>query len=408
MKVRGIACVLVVVMLFCFLPTAYAEGETPLNVFWKDGLHIDSADKRIQLRIGGRIQNDWVLWSGTKDIEDALGDNISSGTEFRRARLYLGGTMYERLIFMAEYDFAEGDSAFKDVFVGITKVPVAGTVRVGHFKEPFSLEELGSDNFSTFVERGLPNIFAPSRQTGLGMNNAFFDQRVTVGLSVFNLTDSVSGNSTGDNFQFAGRVTGLPFYAKDGAQLLHLGFSYWYVNPDDSEWRVRQRPEVHLSPRWVDTGVFGSDDVNNVSVEAAAMWGPFSVQGEYMFADVNSKTTATLPNTNDPFLSGFYVAASWVITGEHRSYKRDEAAFSGVDPERDFLRGGYGAFEVAARYSQLDLDNEGVSGGLLNDETVGINWYLNPNARVMLDYVHADLDHVGSADAVVTRFQVQL
>ena len=343
-----------------------------------------------------------------QSIEDALGENVSSGTEFRRARLYLGGTMYERLIFMAEYDFADGDSAFKDVFVGVNDVPVAGTVRVGHFKEPFSLEELGSDNFTTFVERALPNVFVPSRQTGFGMNGAYFDQRATLGLSAFSLTDSVSGNSTGSNVQFAGRVTGLPYCAKDGAHLVHVGFSYWYVNPDDSEWRVRQRPEVHWSPRWVDTGVFAADDVNNVSIEGAGEWGPFSVQGEYTFADVNSKTTATLPNTNDPFLSGWYVQASWVVTGEHRIYKRDEGVFSGVNPEHNFLRGGYGAFEVAARVSHLDLDNEALSGGLLNDVTLGVNWYLNPNARVMLDYVHADLDDVGAADAVVTRFQVQL
>jgi phosphate-selective porin OprO/OprP len=113
---------------------------------------------------------------------------------------------------------------------------------------------------------------------------------------------------------------------------------------------------------------------------------------------------------------GVYAQVSFFLTGEHRPYEPDYGRFGRVRPKAniDPAEGGFGAFEVAARYSYLDLDDRNVQGGRLSDVTLGLNWYLFPNARIMLNYIHADLsdreapafDVSGTGDIVQTRFQV--
>jgi phosphate-selective porin OprO/OprP len=82
---------------------------------------------------------------------------------------------------------------------------------------------------------------------------------------------------------------------------------------------------------------------------------------------------------------GWYAQASYVLTGERRRYSRSSGTFQGVRPRRK-----WGAVEVAVRYSTLDLDDGSVSGGEASDWTVGLNWYVRENLRLMFDYVHVD------------------
>jgi phosphate-selective porin OprO/OprP len=401
--------VLSVALLLGWLPNAHAEGEEAFKIYWKEGLRMETPDKQFQMKIGGRIHNDWVWWQGEEDIQDFLGASVDDGVEFRRARIYLSGEMYDHVIWKAEYDFAGGESQFKDVFMGLKDLGAVNTLRAGHFKEPFSLEELTSSNYTTFMERGLPNAFVPSRNTGIGINTGLADDLITVAAGVFRDSDDF-GEGIGDNYQFSGRLTGLPLYVNDGEQLVHLGFSYRRQNPDGNDLQIRSRPEAHCCsdggdlPRFVDTGVFDADDLDTYGFEGAALFGPFSAQAEYILADVGSD------DTGDPLLSGWYVFGSWLITGEQRIYKKEDAAFAGVKPNHNFLQdGGMGAWELAARYSSIDLNDEGVAGGELDDVTLGVNWYLNHNARVMVNYIYADLDGISNAaHALMTRFQVNL
>lgn len=371
---------------------------------WKEGIRLDSADGAFKLKIGGRIMNDWAWMSQDDEIETAVGE-LEDGTEFRRARLYVEGTIYERMIFKAQYDFAGGDADFKDVYIGLKKLPTLGTLKVGHFKEPFSLEELTSSKYITFMERSLPIAFAPSRNTGIGVMNAVLDKRMTWALGIFRDTDSFGdGAGDGGGYSFTTRVTGLPWYEDKGRKLLHLGFAWSRRDPEDDVVRFSQRPEVHLAPRFVDTEEFAATQIDLLGVETALVYGPASVQGEYIHADVETRSGS------DPDFSGFYVTGSYFLTGEHRKYKESSGAFSRVKPKNNFLdgKGGLGAWELAVRYSEIDLDDRdaGILGGELHDFTFGINWHLNPNARVMLNYVLSELEGVGDADLVGMRFQV--
>src|SRR3989339_1181212 len=312
------------------------------RVYWKEGLNFDSINKNFKLKIGGRIQQDWGWFTEDKEIRDTIGDQVD-GAEFRRARIYLSGTIYNNIDFKMEYDFAGGGRpSFTDVFVELKEIPVVGNFKVGHFKEPFSLEELTSSNYITFMERSLPNVFAPARNTGMMLHNTLADKRMTWATGVFrnadDFGDSEGNESTEGGYSFSGRLTGLPWYEEEGRKLLHTGIGYSYQNAFQNEIRYRQRPEMGMADRFVDTGTIKDAEAAHLfGPELALVYGPFSLQTEYIFAD------------------------------------------------------------------------EAISGGRLQDTTVGVNWHLNPNMRIMLNYVHSEADvsgEDGSADLVGMRFNI--
>jgi phosphate-selective porin OprO/OprP len=374
-------------------------NPTDIRVFWKEGLNLVTLDENFKLKIGGRLQTDW-LWSSEDDaIKSDIGEQ-EDGVEVRRARLYFSGLIYDNVEYKLQFDFAGGEAVLKDAYLTLTDFPL-GELWMGHFKEPFSLEELTSSKYITFLERALPNIFAPSRNMGFMLHNVAANERMTTAIGVFRDTDDFGENVDDGGYNITGRITALPIYENKGANLLHLGAAYSYRNPDDSI-RYRQRPEAHLTDRFVDTGTFAGDQVDLVGLEAAWVNGPLSLQGEYMMAD-----TDRLDGGSDVGFDGYYVQASYFFTGEHRSYKAAEGAFSRVKPKQNYsaATGGTGAWEAKARYSGLDLSDKDITGGELDNISAGLNWYLNPNTKIMWDYVHADKDDVGEADMLMMRLQ---
>ena len=128
-------------------------------------------------------------------------DNLESGVEFRRARLYMSGTIYKNVFFKAQYDFADGDARFKDVYVGVKKIPIIGHIKIGNFKEPFSLEELTSSKYITFMERSVAtSAFAPSRHHGVMAYNTVpgTDDRATWAVGMFRNSDGYGRTRDGE------------------------------------------------------------------------------------------------------------------------------------------------------------------------------------------------------------------
>jgi len=373
-----------------------------LRVYWKEGLRLESADEVFKLRIGGRIMNDWAFVSAHEDLEDALGSDLDDGTEFRWARIALEGTIYDRTEFKIEYDFA--GSALTDVYLGLIKLPVIGNIRIGHFKEPFSLEELTSNKFITFMERSSVNVFAPARNTGLMLYKPALNERVTWAAGVFRDTDKFGKDVGDDGYAFTGRVTALPWYEEKGWKLLHIGAAYSHREANGDTVQFKGKPDANLAPDFVDTGKFDADQMDLVGAEAALVYGPASLQAEFVNAMVET------PGGSDPSFSAYYVMGSYFLTGEYRPYETATAAFCRVKPNRNFLAegGGIGAWEVAARYAYLDLTDEDVDGGELRTIDAGLNWYLNPNMRIMWNYTFADADekYESNANIFQMRFQV--
>jgi phosphate-selective porin OprO/OprP len=393
---------------------ATAPAPTDIRVFWREGLNFETGDKKtFKGKLGGRVDLDVAAFDESDEVEAVTGPN-EAGVEFRRARIAVEGEIGTGLptLYKVEFDFAHSTVATKDVYLALTEIPALGRFQVGHFKEPFILDQLTSANNVSFMERATPvEAFTLDRNTGVMFQNPMFDQRATWAAGVFTDTDD-----SGDNFRLNGnwnvtaRLTGLPWYVEEekGRQYLHVGLSGSRIENANGLARFRSRPEAHLAPRYVDTGTFAASHSFLAGAEAALVCGPVSVQGEYI------RTWVSRPGgADDAEFDGFYAFVSYFLTGEHRPYRRAEGRFDRVRPNHNFglgENGGLGAWELLLRYSQLDLNDAGLTGGRLNDITGGVTWYLNPNWKIMFNYVFAQLDR-GVADGdnahiFETRFHV--
>jgi phosphate-selective porin OprO/OprP len=274
---------------------------------------------------------------------------------------------------------------------------------VGYFKEPVGLEESTSDNYVTFVERSLAtNAFSPAENNGLMLTGSHLDDRLWWGAGDFQDNPSQGPQPVSFQHNFTGRIAWLPWREKERESLVHLGASIQDRSPEAETDQLRARPSIGFGPRIEDTGVFSVDSELIVGLEAAYVRGPLSVQAEWFRADIEDHPDAPGPS---PTYAGYYAQVSYWITGETRPYKG--GAFQRVKPKGNFTtKGGRGAWEVAARYCALDLDDDGQNGGAGHDLTLGVNWHLNPNARILANYVLHSLNHVGDVNSLVIRFAV--
>lgn len=345
-------------------------------------LVISSALHALEVKPRGRIHLDYAAHD-----EDA--SELGDGFRTRRARLGLSGSIDNNWSFKIEYDFAESGTDAKDVYLSYTGWE-AGELVIGQSKVPFGLEELTSSNDITLIERSLPTgAFAQSRRVGIGFNTA--GQKWNLALMGFGqpIGSDVRSSSADEGLGVGGRFVLNP--VRRDALLVHLGIAATSEGPADGDAeqvRFRVRPESRpTGVRLVDTGNIDSvDRINRLGIEAAWQSGPFSVQGEWMQADVSRKA-----GEPDVDFAGWYVSGSWVVTGESRGYR--SGAFRGVSPS-----GPGGAWEVTARYSDLDLDDLTVAGGDQRNVTLGVNWYLNTNVRFMANYITVQSDRQGVSD----------
>ncbi|MFC1542235.1 OprO/OprP family phosphate-selective porin, partial [Candidatus Latescibacterota bacterium] len=345
------------------------------------------------LKIGGRIMNDWAWMSPDENVKKQVGD-FTNGSEFRRIWMYTSGTLNDNVDFKIQIDFTNGTVALKDVFVVFNGLPV--TIKAGHMKEPFSLENVTSSKYVTFMERALPSLFSPNWNTGFQISSFAYNDRIMWAAGVFGNTTDNGYSNTEEGYNFTARITGLPFYEGDGSKLVHLGFSVTNRNTTD-EVVCCQGPEMNLAPDMVHTGKFSCDKIIVYNGETAVVYGPISVQGE-VFSSLVSNT-----DLDNPSFFSYYAQASYFLTGEHRTYK--SGSFTNVTPLKSYGQGGIGAVEVAARYSYLDLDGGALKGGRLSNVTFGVNWHLNSYSRIMVNYVRSELVDVGYANMLGTRIQ---
>ncbi len=376
------------------------------EVKWDNGLKLENREKGYKIKIGGRIMLDGLTVHPQQNgVIDTLVSG-GSGVEFRRIRLYTAGKIYGNILFKLQFDFAGGEALLKDAYITITKIPVIGNIQIGHFKEPIGLELLTSSKYITLMERSLTDPLTPERNTGAMLFNTVLNKRLTWAAGYFLPADNF-GKYSGEKYHLTTRVTGLPIYDKEGKyKVLHLGVSYTHQYQDNSLYKLKSRPESHLIETIVLAEIDKAKAVNQVGGELAFVYGPFSIQSEYIYTNALTSESSALQKDNYNF-SAFYGYASWFITGEHRNYKTSLAAFDRVKPKKNFgSDGGAGAFEVALRYSDIDLDDTDIRGGELANITLGLNWYLNPATRVMMNYVLAELKDAGKINIFQMRVQV--
>jgi phosphate-selective porin OprO/OprP len=402
-----IALALIAIM----IPASAAAGETTGN--WKNGLSFADEDGN-SVKIGGRVFADWVWYSADDEYKETALLMPEDGTEIRQARLFMSGKMHDLVSYKLQVDFASSSVKFKDVYIGLEDSPLFGVdILVGQFKQPLGLEYIQSSKYITFIERAQLSNYVVDRQSGVFLGRRFFDERMRVATSVFRNSNGI-GESVGDNTTgFAGRWTGVPWMNDEGS-LLHIGVGAATRGADTgrrlfSDEFFRTKPESALQPAYAFTRLDSLDRSNFVDLEGAVVLGPFSVQGEYMMMNMSRETG------DDANFTSWYGQASWFLTGESRPYSAKTAVFGRVKPKSNYTRdGGTGAVELAARYSSTDLDDGPYQGGTLDAITLGANWYLNPNTRLMFNWVRSDgespdptEDNPQSATGVVNTFQTR-
>jgi len=381
------------------------SGEPGFESYWHNGFIVKSNDGNFNMKFGGRIMTDFAWFSYDNELEDLFG-GTKSGVEFRRGRFFNSGTVYKNLNYKIQLDFTSGTAVFKDVYIGIKGIPLLGNLRVGHFKEPLRLEVMTSSKYMTFIERAPGVSFVPERNVGLMAFNHTKNKKMTWALGVFRRSDKQGNDKvSNDELNITGRISTVAYMNTEKKQVVHLGVAMSHREPGDGTYAIKSKPASHLAPTFVNTHTIeGTDHENVFSVEAAVVSGPFSLQGEFIDSDVNAMNESIGKLDHFNFYS-YYVYASYFLTGESRKYKNTAGAFSRVSPKKNFGEGP-GAWEVAVRYSKTDLTDKVIEGGEMSEITLGLNWYLNPVSRIMLNYSIADLPDLGKANIIGTRFQI--
>jgi phosphate-selective porin OprO/OprP len=366
----------------------------------------------------GVIEADAVVFN-----EREGGYDFTNGTGFRRARIGLEGTAFKKFNYRIEVDFAGNAVNITDAYLQYIASP-RWLVTVGQHKAPFGLESNNSDNYNTFMERGMfTNAFGNAgAERRIGASVGYTSEKLNITAGFFGDNESVlsrpstasATNYPSESWGFNGRATWEPLL--DTGKVVHVGVSGYYRNDlksGDTEdgLRLNDRPNVRVdNGNIADTGVIpGVNSLTYLGAEAAAVLGPVTVAGEY------GKLWADRPGLANVDFEGFYAYASWFITGETRPFRGGN--FDRVRPFKSFGQDGAGAFELAVRYDKLDLSETPVAaraGNKAESFTLGLNWYLNPFAKVMFNWVrfsgdNTPLDPVGTetkGDALATRLHL--
>jgi phosphate-selective porin OprO and OprP len=348
-------------------------------------LHLE--EDKMTMKIGGSLAVDAAAYVTGPQFQ-----GFDDGVQVRRARVFAEGDCL--LVLPVSYDLEIGyipnQLQIQNSYLALKDIAVIGDLKFGQYQAPMGLDVITSSRDITLMEpAAVLEALAPGVDAGLEIGRPFFDQRATWKLGFF--TPGAGGQEFGEASQSYGRaitrITALPIYKEnpehpDSATLLHLGLSANILYSTTSFVEYRSRPESHLAPYVVDTGKINANGALVAGAEAAWVNGPFYLQAEYMRSWVN-ETDGQMPS-----FEGAYLQASWLLTGETHPYDRQNACFTRVIPHKNFNwgKGGWGAWELAARYSYLNLNSADVNGGRLSELMTGVNWYLQSHLKWRFEY----------------------
>ena len=380
------------------------------------GLSIKSKDGS-SFKFGGRMMFDYDFYDGVYYNGGTMDEESSEG-EWRRTRLTASGSYkkdwkYKMTVNIDDQDDQADINTVYFQYDGFKPM----SIKVGKFKEPFSLERLTSSKWLSTIERSLL-IDALESAGGAAGQPSFggiqlsgYHKEMSHFNWAFGLFDDGMEDSNGDDtFAVTGRLALVPHFGEN--HFMHLGLGYSVRDHEGAEVQVNSRFGVHTADaaRQVILGETSVDNVNQVGVEAAYVRGPFSLQGEYIDVSMDGAADemGNVAATRDLDFYGYYVQTAYTLTGETRGYKNKGAHFDKIKP--DSL---WGAWELLVRYEMLDTDNEissttdakGAEKWLL-----GVNWYVNNNVKFMLNYINVEIDDFNNlvedeGDAVSLRAQ---
>ena len=398
------------VLVFFFAPSplpAQANDAVQYEVpdipdSWAEALRYKNEHFSVAFLFGTLL--DYTTWDQDQQSIDQVGKQEDE-FEVRSLRFLFAGTLdfmgpwsYVVALESNRFDQATENPRFALMDAALIRRFADGSGRlvIGKQKQAFVYEMVGDSANLLQHERFLGPFFV-SRSWGATYTRTFHEKRLGLQIGWYNDWFEEGGNFGGQGNHVAVRMTGLPVWRNEGAQLLHLGISARYQEDENGILQFRGRPGSNVADFYVDTGSFEADYSRQVGLEALWQSNRLTVLGDYV------KTWVRADAVGNPQFDGFYVAASYLFNGELRPYDRSVRYSRRVIPG-----GGWGALEPFVMFGRVDLDDAALRGGRMEKWYVGLNWWATRRWKMSIGYGDIELDRfdaLGSTNQVLLRMQ---
>lgn len=388
----------------------------PLSLSYKDGIWIKADDGNFQTAINGRVITNYRdIFDRPNDLPAPAGSSSRTQPDsfyLRQARIDFNGTFYKQFDFRLQLDFPTGTvsntgtaaaantGTVQDAFLAWRAAPEFG-LRIGQYKEPLSQEQTTSLRATDFVERSILDRLIPGRDIGLSAFGKPFNGFLEYEGGVFNGNGRAVVDNN-DEKDVAGRLRISPFKSsEDGSFLkgLRLGVSGSYGDVDRASIDALDYTSTELGVKFLDVAAGGGAALDGrrgrIAAEFSWLWKSFGLRSEW--ARRTDHVTSTTTSERAITYSAWYVAATWLLTGETKSLEdRIVPATSFFEP------GGWGAVELAVRYAGVHIDDDvfqinaattsAVNADSARVLTVGVNWHLTRNVRISPNFIWEKYD----------------
>lgn len=386
-----------------------------------DGFIIQSADANFKLRVGGYAQADGRFYLNDRPVKGSAGNGTDTFL-LRRVRPIVEGTVFRDFDYRVVTDFGNGaaqTTLLQDAYVEWKYLPWL-KIRGGKFKPEVGLEQLQQDTWLFFAERGLPSALIPQRDVGFQLSGDLFDGVLHYAGGVYNgvVDGTLADTDTYDSKDAAVRIFVQPFKKTDWNALKGFGAGVAGTIGNQQFTSTTTNLASYKTTGQNTFFTFGKGTAADGlelrgTPQAYYYWGPVGLLTEYAFAQQELRNGTLLDNVRN---TAWQVEASFVLTGE-------KATYSGVTPNHpfDLKKGGWGALELAGRYGDLRFDPSAFSttpkaaNQRFADPTksaqearewgVGLNWYLNRNVKLVLNYEQTVFDG-GAGTASATAYTI--
>jgi phosphate-selective porin OprO/OprP len=368
-------------------PDAQTSAQ-PVTAGWNDGFTLQSPDGDYRLQIGLLLHADGRFALNDED------DHVVDTFALRRVRPYLRGRVARHFEFYLNPDFAGGTLVVQDAYVD-TRFSPAFVVRLGKAKAPFGLERLVPVASILFFERALPTALVPNRDVGVQVLGDLPGGYISYAAGVMNgVPDGGSGDTdTNDGKDLAGRIVIRPFGAPSKRPLSGLAVAFAATTGNQSGPLATIRTTSLLQNFLTYTGATADGRLTRFTPGATYYFKRTSAIAEYAHTQVPMRRGSSREEISH---DAWQIAGTFLLTGG------DTVSDRGVRPQHnfDFGNGHLGALQVAARYHQLSADEETISLGLASPGssrqakawTVGLNWYLNPVLKYVVNFERTEFD----------------
>jgi phosphate-selective porin OprO/OprP len=365
-------------------------SRTPLTTEQRDGMLVfESPDQRYRFWFDLRISMDAAVFDGRTL------NPIGNGMMMRRARLGVKASLTEHWYGEFDVDVAKSTVEVKDMYLAYLNRGLR--IQAGNFKENLSLERNTTSRYLTFLERPIvTNLLIPDRNLGLQASYRAPSVVAFGGIHFQDMEEAEMVTTREDNNNNFGQNEGYSLDGKvilyklnrDATQGVHLGGAYSYRTPKTDDVLNTVRFDGRMVSYVNRKKYLDTDRITDVAhhtitaAELAAFYRNFRVQGEYDRVAVTR--TGDLAKAT---FSGWYVAGSWLMFGGQYHYDKEDGEFTQPGRGRPL-----GDLELAARYEYANLTSGDILGGAGEATTLGLNYHVNHNVKIMFNvgFLHTD------------------